>query len=51
MEKKTTGKKKIVNHQDLGVYNLAFDASMTIFRLLKSFPKEEVLSERETFSD
>lgn len=34
-------KKRIVNHRDLDVYNQSFDAAMDIFRLSKSFPKEE----------
>jgi len=33
--------KKIVNHEDLGVYQRAYAAAMEIFRLSKSFPKEE----------
>ena len=37
-------KKKIVNHRDLDVYNRAFEAAMTIFRLSKAFPKEEQYS-------
>jgi len=32
---------RIVNHEDLGVYQRAFGAAMEIFRLSKSFPKEE----------
>ena len=35
---------KIVNHRDLEVYQKAFDAAMEIFRLSKSFPKEEQYS-------
>ncbi|MBV7330605.1 four helix bundle protein [Chloroflexi bacterium TSY] len=38
------GKKEIINHRDLDVYNRAFDAAMTIFQLSKSFPKEEQYS-------
>ena len=34
----------IRNHNDLKVYNLAFDAAMEIFELSKSFPKEEKYS-------
>ncbi len=34
----------IVTHRDLEVYKKAFDASMEIFRLTKSFPKEETYS-------
>ncbi|HEX5691643.1 MAG TPA: four helix bundle protein, partial [Roseiflexaceae bacterium] len=33
--------KKIVNHADLDVYQLALDVAMRIFDLSKSFPKEE----------
>jgi hypothetical protein len=33
--------KKIVNHQDLEVYQRAFEAAMVIFQLSKSFPKKE----------
>jgi four helix bundle protein len=32
---------KIVNHRDLVVYRKAFDVSMAIFRMSKSFPVEE----------
>lgn len=35
---------KIQTHRDLEVYRKAFDASMTIFRLSKTFPKEETYS-------
>lgn len=35
---------KIVTHRDLEVYKKAFDSSMEIFRLTKSFPKEETYS-------
>jgi len=35
---------KIVNHRDLDVYRRAFESAMTIFRLSKSFPKEETYS-------
>jgi len=34
----------IRNHNDLKVYNLAFDAAMEIFELSKSFPTEEKYS-------
>jgi four helix bundle protein len=34
----------IVTHRDLEVYKKAFDASMEIFRLSKSFPKTETYS-------
>jgi four helix bundle protein len=36
--------KKIVNHQDLDVYQRAFAAALDVFRLSKSFPKEEQYS-------
>ncbi len=36
--------KQIRTHRDLEVYKKAFDASMEIFRLSKSFPKEETYS-------
>ena len=32
---------KIQNHQDLRVYQQAFDAAIQVFELSKSFPKEE----------
>ena len=35
---------KITSHRDLEVYGKSFDASMTIFRLTKAFPKEETYS-------
>lgn len=35
---------KILTHRDLEVYRKAFDASMEIYRLSKSFPKEETYS-------
>jgi four helix bundle protein len=35
---------KIVRHQDLEVYKKAFDLSMEIFHLSRTFPKEEVYS-------
>jgi four helix bundle protein len=35
---------KVQTHRDLGVYRKAFDVSMTIFHLSKSFPKEETYS-------
>lgn len=34
-------KKPITSHQQLEVYQMAFEAAMTIFRLSKSFPTEE----------
>ena len=33
--------KKIQTHQDLEVYQRAFDAAIQIFELSKTFPKEE----------
>ena len=36
--------KKIQTHNDLEVYQRAFDAAMQIFELSKSFPKEETYS-------
>jgi four helix bundle protein len=36
--------KKIVAHTDLEVYRKSFDAAMEVFRLSKSFPKEETYS-------
>lgn len=36
--------KRIKSHEDLEVYKLAFDAAMQIYRLSKSFPKEETYS-------
>jgi four helix bundle protein len=35
---------KIVNHRDLDVYCRAFEAASEIYRLSKSFPKEEIYS-------
>ena len=37
-------KKRIVTHRDLEVFQKAFESSMEIFELSKSFPKEEVYS-------
>ncbi len=34
-------KKPIKSHEDLEVYQMAFDAAMKIFRLSKTFPVEE----------
>lgn len=34
-------KKKVRTHEDLEVYNIAFDAAMSIFDLSKKFPVEE----------
>ena len=34
----------IKSHRELNVYKLAFSSSMKIFRLSKSFPKEEIYS-------
>jgi four helix bundle protein len=36
--------KKIVSHNELIVYQKAFDAAMQIFELSKTFPKEETYS-------
>lgn len=36
--------KKIRTHRDLEVYGKAFDAAMELFKLSKSFPKEETYS-------
>lgn len=36
--------KKITTHNELEVYQRAFDAAMKIFELSKSFPKEETYS-------
>jgi four helix bundle protein len=36
--------KKIQTHNDLEVYQKAFDAAMQIFELSKPFPKEEIYS-------
>ena len=36
--------KRINNHEELEVYELAFDMAMRIFELTKSFPKEEEFS-------
>ena len=38
------GGMRIRNHRELEVYELAFDAAMRIFKLTKSFPKEEKYS-------
>ncbi len=35
---------KIKTHQDLDVYNIAFDSAMHIFEISKSFPNEEKYS-------
>ena len=35
---------KIRTHQDLKVYQLSFEVGMEVFRLTKSFPKEELYS-------
>ncbi|NES01095.1 MAG: four helix bundle protein [Symploca sp. SIO1B1] len=35
------GKEFIKSHKDLKVYQIAFDAAMTIFELFKKFPIEE----------
>src|SRR5262245_11642776 len=36
--------KRIVSHTDLEVYRKSFDVAMEVFRLSKSFPKEETYS-------
>ena len=35
---------KIRSHRELDVYKMAFEAAMKIFKLSKSFPKEETFS-------
>ncbi|BAY03025.1 four helix bundle protein [Anabaena cylindrica FACHB-243] len=40
-------KEAIKNHQDLRVYQMAFEAAMKIFELSKKFPVEERYSLRE----
>jgi len=35
---------KIKTHRELRVYQLSFEAGMEIFRMTKSFPKEETYS-------
>lgn len=35
---------KFIKHEDLDVYQLAFNAAMTIFEVSLSFPKEEIYS-------
>ena len=37
-------RRPIQSHRELEVYQLAFDAAMTIFELTKKFPKEEKYS-------
>jgi len=37
-------REKIITHRDLNVYQLSFEVGMKIFRLTKSFPKEETYS-------
>jgi four helix bundle protein len=37
-------RRKIVRHQDLEVYRMAFEAAMQIFEISKQFPKEEAYS-------
>jgi four helix bundle protein len=37
-------KEAIKNHQDLRVYQMAFEAAMKIFELTKKFPVEERFS-------
>src|SRR5688500_11704151 len=36
--------KRVVRHQDLEVYKVAFDAAMQIFELSRGFPKDETYS-------
>jgi hypothetical protein len=38
------GKEPIKSHEDLEVYQMAFDAAMKIFELSKKFPVEEKYS-------
>ena len=38
------GRKPIQSHEELQVYQLAFEAAMRIFELTKGFPKEELYS-------
>jgi four helix bundle protein len=38
------GKEPIKSHEDLAIYQMAFDAAMTIFKLSKKFPVEEKYS-------
>ena len=39
--KEKMGRESIRSHEDLGVYQMAFDAAMEIFQLSKKFPVEE----------
>lgn len=39
-----TPSKLLRSHTDLDVYNMAFEAAMTLFELSKSFPREEAYS-------
>jgi hypothetical protein len=41
MNDETPTKRAIIDHKELRVYQLAFDAAMTIFDLTTSFPTEE----------
>ncbi len=41
---KSSKPKFVNNHEDLEVYQIAFDAAMEIFELSKTFPKEEKYS-------
>ena len=34
----------IANHEDLEVYQIAFDSAMRVFEISKTFPKEEKYS-------
>ncbi len=42
--KEQMSRKPIQSHQELQVYQLAFEAAMRIFELTKGFPKEELYS-------
>ncbi|MDO5523749.1 MAG: four helix bundle protein [Bacteroidia bacterium] len=35
---------KIIRHNDLDVYRISFEAGMEVYRISKSFPKEETYS-------
>jgi len=43
-ENSKTRKTKVVRHTDLDVYQRAFAAAMEVFRLSKSFPRDEKFS-------
>jgi len=42
---------KIRSHKELEVYQIAFEAAMQIFKISKSFPKEERYSLTDQISD